>query len=63
VQPVREGSPSRDSILEFLAERVAKHWLPDQIVFVDSLPLGATGKVQKVRLREKYGGREEASSA
>lgn len=63
VQPVREGSPSRDSILEFLAERVAKHWLPDQIVFVDSLPLGATGKVQKVRLREEYGGREEASPA
>lgn len=29
-------------------------WLPEDVVFVDSLPLGATGKVQKTRLREIY---------
>jgi len=63
VQPAPGSAPSRESILEHLAQRVAKHWLPDQVVFVDALPLGATGKVQKVRLREEYGGRERASPA
>ncbi len=35
---------------------MAKLWLPDDIVFLDALPLGATGKVQKARLREEFGG-------
>lgn len=56
VQPVADASPTRASILAFLEERVAKLWLPDEIVFVDVLPLGATGKVQKARLREEFGG-------
>jgi len=38
----------------FLAERVAKWWLPDEIIAVDALPHTATGKLQKVRLRETY---------
>jgi len=37
-----------------LAERVAKWWLPDDIVAVDSLPHTATGKLHKVPLRERY---------
>ena len=28
--------------------------LPDQVIFVDALPMGATGKVQKTKLREMY---------
>jgi acyl-CoA synthetase (AMP-forming)/AMP-acid ligase II len=42
-------------ILGFLAERVAKWWVPEEVIFLESLPLGGTGKVQKALLREKYG--------
>ena len=44
----------KDSILEFLASKVAKWWLPDEIVFMKELPHGATGKLQKFELREEY---------
>ncbi|WP_394755858.1 long-chain-fatty-acid--CoA ligase [Rhodoferax sp.] len=46
----------REEILAFLAERVAKWWVPDDVVFVDALPVGGTGKVQKGDLRKQYGG-------
>ena len=46
---------SKDDVLAFLASRVASWWLPDEILFVDSLPVGGTGKVQKGPLREQYG--------
>ena len=42
-------------ILCFLAERVAKWWVPEEVIFLDSLPVGGTGKVQKTLLRQKYG--------
>ena len=47
---------SKDDILSFLAERVAKWWVPDDVVFLDALPVGGTGKVQKGDLRKQYGG-------
>ena len=40
--------------LDYLATRVAKWWLPDEVLFVDSLPHTATGKVFKTKLREEY---------
>jgi len=46
----------REDMLAFLSERVAKWWVPDDVVFVDSLPVGGTGKVQKGDLRKQYGG-------
>lgn len=46
----------RDDILAFLSERVAKWWVPDDVVFLDALPVGGTGKVQKGDLRKQYGG-------
>jgi fatty-acyl-CoA synthase len=46
----------RDDMLAFLGERVAKWWVPDDVIFVDSLPVGGTGKVQKGDLRKQYGG-------
>jgi len=46
----------KDDILAFLAERVAKWWVPDDVVFLDALPVGGTGKVQKGDLRKQYGG-------
>jgi fatty-acyl-CoA synthase len=43
-----------DSILDFLTARVPRWWIPDSVVFVDALPMTATGKVQKMQLREQY---------
>jgi 3-(methylthio)propionyl---CoA ligase len=45
----------RDEILDFLSQRVARLCVPDEVIFVDSLPVGGTGKVQKTVLREQYG--------
>lgn len=42
------------SILDHLAGNLAKWQLPDDVVFVDELPLTATGKVSKLTLRQKY---------
>jgi len=45
---------SADQINAHLAGHVAKWWLPDEILFVDSLPHTATGKLLKTALREQY---------
>jgi 3-(methylthio)propionyl---CoA ligase len=42
-------------ILEYLSGRLARLCIPDEVIFLDSLPVGGTGKVQKGILREKYG--------
>jgi fatty-acyl-CoA synthase len=44
----------KDSVIEYLSDKVAKWWLPDDIIFVDELPHGATGKLLKTGLREEY---------
>ena len=50
---LKQGSQATaDEFREHLAGRVAKWWLPDRIIFVDELPLGATGKIDKKKLRE-----------
>jgi fatty-acyl-CoA synthase len=46
------SSATADEFREHLAQRVAKWWLPDQIIFVNELPLGGTGKIDKKKLRE-----------
>ena len=51
-----DAAVERDDILAFLTDRVAKWWIPDEVLFVDALPVGGTGKVQKNELRQKYGG-------
>jgi fatty-acyl-CoA synthase len=45
---------TRDELLQFFGGKVAKWWTPDDVVFVDTIPLGATGKMLKMRLREQY---------
>ncbi|MEM6834592.1 MAG: long-chain-fatty-acid--CoA ligase [Pseudomonadota bacterium] len=45
---------SKADILEFLTPKVAKWWLPDDVAFVDDIPHTATGKIQKLRLREQF---------
>jgi acyl-CoA synthetase (AMP-forming)/AMP-acid ligase II len=50
-----DGEPiEKESILEFLTSKVAKWWLPDEIIFLKELPHGATGKLQKFELRDEY---------
>ncbi len=41
-------------LLEFFAGKVAKWWIPDDVVFVEKLPLTATGKLSKLQLREQF---------
>jgi len=45
---------SAAEVLDYLAGRVAKWWLPDEVRFVESLPHSATGKLLKRALREEY---------
>jgi len=45
---------TREQMLAFFDGKVAKWWIPDDVVFVDAIPLGATGKMQKNRLREQF---------
>jgi fatty-acyl-CoA synthase len=45
---------TREELLGFFEGKIAKFWMPDDVVFVDSLPIGGTGKIQKNRLREQY---------
>lgn len=46
---------TKEELLEFLSDKIARWWMPDDVVFVDELPHTATGKVLKTRLREQYG--------
>ena len=45
---------TRDELLKFFEGKIAKWWTPDDVVFADAIPLGATGKMQKNKLRETY---------
>jgi fatty-acyl-CoA synthase len=51
----RPGSQlTAQALLEFLAPKLARWWLPDEVVFVDEIPHTATGKIQKLGLRERF---------
>ncbi len=41
-------------VKEYLADRIAKWWMPDRVLFVDELPHTGTGKIQKVALRAQF---------
>ena len=43
---------TKEELLAFYEGKIAKWWTPDDVVFVDAIPLGATGKMQKNKLRE-----------
>ncbi len=48
-------SATADEFLAFLDGKIAKWWMPEAVRFVDDIPLGGTGKIDKKRLRELYG--------
>ena len=45
---------TRDEMLKFFEGKIAKWWTPDDVVFTEAIPLGATGKMQKNKLREMF---------
>jgi fatty-acyl-CoA synthase len=54
VVPAGGEAPTKNELLEFLSTRVAKWWLPDDVVVVDELPHTATGKISKLTLRQRF---------
>jgi fatty-acyl-CoA synthase len=51
-----EASVTREELLAFYTGKAAKWCIPDDVVFVAAIPLGATGKMQKNKLREQLAG-------
>jgi 3-(methylthio)propionyl---CoA ligase len=49
---------TREALLAHFEGKVAKWQVPDDVVFVDAIPLGATGKMQKNKLREQFKGHQ-----
>ncbi|MBO6756297.1 MAG: long-chain fatty acid--CoA ligase [Roseibium sp.] len=54
IQPRDEDRPDKQELLDMLSEHFAKWQLPDDVVYVDGLPLTATGKVSKLTLRKQF---------
>jgi 3-(methylthio)propionyl---CoA ligase len=54
VQRRAGASLTREEILAFYADKVAKWWVPDDVAFVDALPHTATGKLLKTQLRRDF---------
>ena len=48
------GDAGKQEILDWLKDRVAKWWVPDDVVYVDDIPHTATGKIQKTELRKRF---------
>jgi fatty-acyl-CoA synthase len=44
----------KEEILAFMQDRIARWWLPDDVVFVEEIPHTATGKIQKTALRAQF---------
>ena len=54
--PAPGASPDEQEILAYYKGKVPDWQIPDRVIFVEELPLGATGKVRKIQLREAYAG-------
>ncbi len=50
-----ELPPAKDVLLAFFEGKVASWWVPDDVVFADEIPHTATGKISKLKLRERFG--------
>ncbi len=46
------ATPTKASVLEYLSDKIAKFWMPDDVLVVDSLPHTATGKLLKTKIRD-----------
>lgn len=54
ILPQEGKTPSADDIRDFLEGRIARWWMPDDIVLVDAMPHTATGKISKLTLRQTF---------
>ena len=45
---------SAAELIKFYDDKIAKWQVPDDVQFVDAIPLGATGKMMKAKLREQF---------
>jgi fatty-acyl-CoA synthase len=53
-KPEHRGQLTTDEIYEYLKPRVAKWWLPDEVVFIEAVPKTSVGKFDKKVLRERF---------
>ncbi|PUA17150.1 3-(methylthio)propionyl-CoA ligase [Glaciimonas sp. PCH181] len=49
-----DAEVTKEELLAFYEGKIAKWWTPDDVVFVEALPIGATGKLLKNKLREQF---------
>ena len=56
VVPKEGHSPKADEVLAYLKPRIAKWWMPDDMQVVKEIPHTATGKINKLKLREAFKG-------
>ncbi len=54
VVPKPGRSPTKEGILAYYEDKIAKWWMPDDVVIVEEIPHTATGKIQKMTLRERF---------
>jgi fatty-acyl-CoA synthase len=54
VVPKAGKQPTREAVLGFMEGKIAKWWMPDDVVFVNEIPHTATGKIQKTALRDQF---------
>ncbi|CAN5189401.1 3-(methylthio)propionyl-CoA ligase [soil metagenome] len=56
VVPSAADPATAKAVLSYLEGKIAKWWMPDDVIFVEALTYGATGKVQKMELRRRFAG-------
>ncbi|MEC9415273.1 MAG: long-chain fatty acid--CoA ligase, partial [Pseudomonadota bacterium] len=50
----KDQKVSKDEILSFFEGKIAKWWIPDDVIFIEEIPHTATGKIKKTALREQF---------
>jgi fatty-acyl-CoA synthase len=54
---LRDGETARpEEFLRYLDGKIARWWMPDDVIFVEEIPLGATGKIDKKLIRQRFAG-------
>lgn len=52
---LKPGEPATaEEFRQFLADKIAKWWMPDDVVFIEEMPMGSTGKIDKKTLRQQF---------
>jgi fatty-acyl-CoA synthase len=55
-KPEFKDQITKEEIIDYLRSRVAKWWLPDEVVFIDAVPKTSVGKFDKKVLRNQFAG-------